>query len=297
MGSRQTVHQCVLQKAQAFFPEFDSYACRTHASWNADHHDENVVKRWAAAALAVGDTEEVGWSVVDTLLQIASSEFLRPHISTKLWARMKTQRSLPRYCLGRSCGTVPRVVSFFRGRGDVDILKSYLLLVWSEWNRPSDVNGMEDSIRQAFGGIEMHHHRKDLIKRLDDVLRELDQGLEHFRQHTSWLDEEVRRRKMVYEQLRKVLQKIDEEGRNIPTCMSPNLIHSKVPILIVCTGCHLNFVVLCPPHTLVPCCLPVADTFCIFLVAGGFVFSSSDKLLFQSLFAVCHMDSCNLHNM
>jgi hypothetical protein len=76
------------------------------------------------------------------------------------------------------------VVLHVRELKDIEILKSYFLLIWSEWrspalNRPS--SEMKISIRDDFGGIGAEHHRKELVDRLDHILGQLDQGLGHFR--------------------------------------------------------------------------------------------------------------------
>ena len=59
---------------------------------------------------------------------------------------------------------------------DIEVLKSYLFAVWSEWDWLSNYcfDEMCILIRDDFGGIEMGHHRTDLIQRLDDVLGQLD---------------------------------------------------------------------------------------------------------------------------
>jgi hypothetical protein len=65
---------------------------------------------------------------------------------------------------------------------------------------------MQISIQQDFGGIEMEHHRADLLKRLDHVIRRLDRGLEHFKQHDPEFDEAyLQRTKHQYQYLREIL--------------------------------------------------------------------------------------------
>jgi len=56
-----------------------------YALWGLESN-ANTVTRWALAVLAVPYTEEVGTSVVDTLLQIASLDPLRPYIPVDVWA-------------------------------------------------------------------------------------------------------------------------------------------------------------------------------------------------------------------
>jgi len=50
-----------------------------YALWNQGNSHSGMVTRWAAAVLAVQYTEEVGQSVVDTLLQIASLDSPNNH--------------------------------------------------------------------------------------------------------------------------------------------------------------------------------------------------------------------------
>ena len=58
---------------------------------------------------------------------------------------------------GRSLGTGLDVVLHVRGRQNVDIPKSYYLLVWSEWDffHGSVIDAMETSMKEDFGGIGM----------------------------------------------------------------------------------------------------------------------------------------------
>ena len=99
-----------------------------------------------------------------------------------------------------------------RGLKDIEILKSYLLLAWSEWSTPRD-DGFEEmrvSINEDFCGIGMGRHRADLIQRLDDVLGKLDLGLEYLKQEKPDLNEgQVEDMKRQYQQLREALLKID----------------------------------------------------------------------------------------
>jgi hypothetical protein len=136
----------------------------------------NAVARWVEAASTIPYSEVVGRSVVDALLQISADEFLRSPIPLNIWAWLKNRPSLPRVCRGRSEGPGQSAVSHIRGLGDVEIVKSYLLLVWSEWDS-LDTDGfaeMQTSIREDFGGIEGYGHRDNLIKHLDRILGELD---------------------------------------------------------------------------------------------------------------------------
>ena len=147
-----------------------------HVGWRrltfTDHKD--MISRWAAAASAIPYTEEVGQSVVDALLHIASNDSLRPHIHVGMWVWLEKRPSLPPECFGRSRGTGWKVVRHIRALGDIEILKSYFLLVWSEWDPifgwSEGLAEMQASIREDFNGLEMGRHREDLIERLDHVL-------------------------------------------------------------------------------------------------------------------------------
>ena len=142
--------------------------------WNSEGHKENMVIEWAAASLTAPHTEEIIGSVVDTLMQIASVDSLCPNIPIDIWVWMK-QQSLSHVHQRQHWKTTPDTIHHIRRLGDLEITKSYLLLVWSEWSYFSaDVlNEMEISIREEFDGIEMYYHRGDLINWLDCVIDKL----------------------------------------------------------------------------------------------------------------------------
>ena len=191
-----------------------------HALWHIEPYDGNVVTKWAAAASAVSYTEEVGRSVVDTLLHIASVDSLRPHIPIDIWAWLKNQPSLPPECSGRSRGSSGDVVRQVRALRDVEILKSYLVLIWSEWDcldsqESGGLEVMQVSIREDLSGIEMWRHREDLIKRLDDILEQLDGGLDGLKQNKPGLKtDHISRAVTQYSGLRRVLREVDAEAAN-----------------------------------------------------------------------------------
>ena len=185
-----------------------------HVDWHSDL-DKTVVTKWAVIASATPYTEEVGQSVVDVLLQIASFDSLRQHIPGGIWEWLGKRPSLPPKCKGRSKGTKGGVVRHVRTR-DVEILKSYLLLVWSEWNSVHNMGRIEMgiSIKEDFNGIGMWSDRKDLTKRLHHVLEELDQTLQ---QHKPDVKPDVnggiiRLAKQQYEELEGVILDVDEKA-------------------------------------------------------------------------------------
>ena len=195
-------------------------------------HNERVAKisvaGWVAAVSAVPYSEEVGQSVVDVLLQIASIDSLRPRIPVCIWTWLKKQPSLPPQCQGRLMGTGELVVRHVRALGDVEILKSYLFLVWSEWDCTDQPFGglaeMQKAIHEEFGEIGMGRYREDLIKRLDHILGQLDLGLEHLRQRKPRLEEyELQKAREQYGELKRVLLEVDEEVVNTLTRTSPRL--------------------------------------------------------------------------
>ena len=114
-------------------------------SWDWLTYQEDWIQRWAWAVSAAPDTERVAQSVVDTLLQIASKEKLLPYIPVNIWSWLTKQPRLPAICLGRNVGTSAHVVKAVRALKDIEILKSYFLLVWSEWNHfsPDGSNGLD----------------------------------------------------------------------------------------------------------------------------------------------------------
>ena len=162
-----------------------------HTHWDLLTYRGDLIQHWAATVSVVPHTEEIAQSVVDTLLQIASQDELLLYIPVDLWSWLTKRPSLPPICEGRYVGTRPHVVEAVRALKDVQVLKSYLLLVWSELvTLPSDgFVRMCTSIREDFGGIGMGHHRADLVQHLDRVLEQLDKGLEYLKQRNPKLNE------------------------------------------------------------------------------------------------------------
>jgi hypothetical protein len=102
--------------------------------WDWSKRKEGLILRWAEATSTAPSTEEVARSVVDTLLQIASKEELLPYIPIHVWLWLTKCPPLPPICLGRNVGTCAHVVKAVRALRNIEVLKSYFLLVWSEWN-------------------------------------------------------------------------------------------------------------------------------------------------------------------
>ena len=182
-----------------------------HILWYQLRDRGDLVRCWVSAASAVPYSEEIAQGVVDMLLQIASECELW-YIPVNLWLWLTKRPSLPPICPGRYCGTSSSIVEAVRALNDIEVLKSYLLLVWSEWDTPysNGFNNMCTLIRKDFGGFEMGHHRTDLIQRLDYVLGQLDRGLEYFQQHRPWFNEYyLQKRRNRYRKLRETLVEIN----------------------------------------------------------------------------------------
>ena len=197
-----------------------------YVPWDKWNFGDNLIRAWVAIASTIPKDKEVAPSVVDALLQIASLGLLPSYNYGDVWSWLTLRPSLPSICKGRRIGSDSDVVRAVRELKDIDIFKSYLLLVWSEWDSPWSEWGSPRSewgpprspgflmmcewIREELSGIEMNHHRAVLVQRLDHVLGQLDKGLEYPRHDRPELDEEgLQERKDQYERLREVLLEAD----------------------------------------------------------------------------------------
>jgi len=187
-----------------------------HLAWWNFANDQHLLRLWVAAASAVSYTDDIGQCVVDTLLLIESRDSLRPHLPVDTWSWLNKRPSLPPVCIGRSLGTGQDSVQTIRKLGDIEILTSYLLLVWSEWDGIlSGFEEMHTSIKEDFSGIGKEHHRKELIHRLDHVLEQLNGGLGRLRQHKPSLPgTHISLVKPQYMTLREVLLEAGREAIN-----------------------------------------------------------------------------------
>jgi hypothetical protein len=196
-----------------------------------------TVLRWAAAVLAAPYTEELGQSVVGATLHIASDDALRPQIPTDVWMLLRKRPSLPPVCWGRAFGASEGVVRHIRGLGDLEILKSYLLLVWSEWGCLDPLgfgaNEMAISILEDFCGIGMWGHREDLVKRLDHILGRLDRGHRWLQAYNGSLNEAAfHRSKEQHGELRDVLLEVEREAMAVLAREPPELTVSKNVLIL-----------------------------------------------------------------
>ena len=185
-----------------------------HVFWNSRY----LVPQWAAKVSTAPHTERVAQSVVDTLFQIASKNELLSQLPVDVWSWLIGRPSLPPFCQTRFGGTQSNVVKTIRALNDIEILKSYFFVVWSEWGHLSSYGFIEMciTIREDFSGIGMRHHRADLIQRLVYILRQLDRGLEYLKQHKPKLESghlEIMKRQ--YGMLEEVL--LEVESRRSPS--------------------------------------------------------------------------------
>lgn len=192
-----------------------------HIPWGKFANSQHFIGLWAAAAAsAIPYTLEIGQSVVDALLHIASQDPLRPHIPVGMWSWLNRQPPFPLVCWGRFRDTQRNVVQTVRELGDTQILKTYMLLVWSEWDYFGFVglHEMCTAIQEDFRGVGMGDDRQDLLQHLDRVLYRLDLGLEHLRQREPSLDEDdLEQMKYEYGELKKVLLEVDADVRTAVT--------------------------------------------------------------------------------
>ena len=182
-----------------------------------------VVSRWIAAASVV-PYSEVDQNMIEALLVISP---LHPDIPVNVWAWLNKRPSLPPKSRGRSVASRDHVIRHIRRLGDIEILKSYFLLVWSEWQLHWEDCLMEMgmSIREDFGGIGMQGHRDDLINRLDFIYEELGQNLDHFRRYRWRVDEDdLQHMKEQYRRLKDALLVVDKTAMGTLTRKLPRLI-------------------------------------------------------------------------
>lgn len=185
-----------------------------HMAWWKFRNGEHLVQQWAVATSTVPYTDDIGRSVVDTLLQVAYLDTLRPHIPVGMWSWLNKQPYLYPVCWGRCHGTHQDVVQIIQPLKVIEILKSYFLLVWSEWDGlwPEGLSLMCTLIQEDFSGARMKGHRQDLLQHLDYILGRLDLGLGYLQQYKISLDEGIiEKTKGDYTELKQVLLEVNEQ--------------------------------------------------------------------------------------
>ena len=150
-----------------------------YVPWDGALNNKVAVARWAAAAKAIPYSDDVGSSVVDALFQIATIDFLQARIPKDIWEWMKKQPPLPPMCYGVLRGGYEGTFYYIRRTGDLDLLKSYFLIRWTERYTldSDDMRVIEMSIREDFSGAATAKHREDFMKHLDFVIGRFDRSL------------------------------------------------------------------------------------------------------------------------
>jgi len=183
---------------------------------------------WITSASVLPYTDDVCQSVVDTLLQMVYDDELRPHIPVAAWDWLKKRPLLRPECWGLTLGTDYNVIQTVRELGDIELIASYLFIVWSEWSS-LDLQGftaMLSLIREELGGIEAIGHRADLIQRLDYVQSRWELRP---RRLETW-------RKRRYGRFKGALLELNEESMKILTGMSCGVITYLCLPTYACTG-------------------------------------------------------------
>ena len=137
---------------------------------------------------------------------MACDDNLRPHIPVIAWEWLK-KRPLLRPGQGLRRGTRAIVVQTVQKFGDVELITSYLFVVWSGRSHPfpEGCRTMLCLIREELSGIGAVGHRADLIHQLDHVLSRLGPGFYN---------------KQRYEEFRAALLEVDEEATRTLTGVS-----------------------------------------------------------------------------
>ena len=206
-----------------------------------------IVQQWAVAVSAVPYTEQVAQSVVITLLLIAYWPGLSQHIPTDVWSWLTKQPSLPPICLEHDRGSDPDVCEVVLGLRDIEIIKSYFLLIWSEWNtlHHGGFYTVCASIRKDFSKAGNGHHRTELIHHLDHILAQLGQGLEYLQQNNPDLSEdELQRMKDQYGMLKDILLETNVEA--VARMSHPIIVFLCMLTNWICIGSHATFMCALP---------------------------------------------------
>ena len=182
-------------------------------AWLDSEEPREFIELWISAADAVGDGEDVCQAVVDVLLQMAFFHSVRAHIVPGAWTWLNKRPALPPRCRGRLlCSIGSNVLPAVRAREDIQLLTSYLITMWSEWDCAGEwaFEGMCEALWDEFCGSddgEVVECRKDLLGRLNLVLAELGKGLGHLRvRHPDMQPDEFEVIRERYRELKRILQ-------------------------------------------------------------------------------------------
>jgi len=148
-----------------------------------------TMRFWMTAVSTLPDEDSVCHGVVGALFRMAHDDTLGHHIPETAWNWLKKRSVLPRGCVGLEQGTSEDVVQRVQNLRDVELMASYLFVVWSEWSHvsPKGCAAMLRLIREELGGIDAAEYRADLIQRLNDVLPKLIPGSISERQYKGFM--------------------------------------------------------------------------------------------------------------
>ena len=103
-----------------------------YAPWGGALNKKTAVVRWAKTASAIPYTEEVGQNVIDALFQIALVDLVRAYIPIHMWEWIKRPQSPSHMYQGLLEGPRSTTVAYVRTLDDIDLLKSYFPLIWTD---------------------------------------------------------------------------------------------------------------------------------------------------------------------
>ena len=195
--------------------------------WSFLRHGSDIgvmMQYWVTAASELPDTHDVHESVVHSLLEMAFDEGIRPHIPVVAWEWLKKRPALNHGSSVLWDGGSEQVVQVVRTLGDIELIMSYLFVIWSEWNalRSNDCEGMQRLIREELNGVRAARCRVELIQRLDYILSQLDQGREClYPRGWNVSEAEFLQVRQHYERFRRDLLELDKEAAQVLAGMSP----------------------------------------------------------------------------
>ena len=186
------------------------------------------IQRWASAASRLRYTPEIGQSMVEVLLRMACMYQWRSHITWGTWGWLGRRPQLPPVCRARSlCCNNLGVISEVESLEDVEILRDYLIVVWSEWDwlAPWVCSHMCAVIKRHFGGERERGHRDKLRDRLLHIQKQHNLGLDHLRKLGSEMTAACfQPTKEAYEALMETLSEVESPSEvGTPSKMSVQL--------------------------------------------------------------------------
>ena len=191
-------------------------------AWFHIEDKDFFVELWRSVPEDLEYTPEIGQSVVQVLLRMACAYQWRPHIK-RVWRWLKRRPQLPPVCRARSmCCNDLGAISKVESLKDIEILKGYLIVVWSEWDwlAPWVCSYMCAVIRKRFGGERKKGHRGELRGRLLHIQKQLDLGMDHLRNQGSEMPAAyLQPTKEAYEALLVTLSEVE----------SPRISHESTP--------------------------------------------------------------------